>query len=292
MRKTTPRQHIEFRTHSDKKRISRRRFIALLLAILVLGGTLSVLVFLKNYNFNLKDAFGGEVEETTEPVTETKPSDLESTILLICAPDDRSRIFFMSLVRFRMPENEVFVYSFSPSEKVNINSQDTTIAECYSKSGINETLKAVRLYTGVMPSHYAIMNDTSFKVLADRYGEYRVTINPAIEYRGSNFTLVLPEGTQLLKGDVLLKYMRCIPEIDFEKGMLAQSGIILKILENALVPANSGDLISRYSYVANHIDTDISIVKFSSIEKDVAALMNSDDICFTTVSTAADFIDS
>ena len=91
---------------------------------------------------------------------------------------------------------------------------------------------------------------------------------------------------------MLLKYMRCLPSIDFSRAMVTQSDIIKMILTQALVPENSGNLINSYSSLANHLTTDISIVEFSDVADSVKAMMESEDITYTTVTSAAEYIEN
>ncbi len=142
------------------------------------------------------------------------------------------------------------------------------------------------------PDRYVYFNDTSFKVIADRYGPYKVSVDPGVEYKGSDFVFILPKGRHTMGGDMLLKYMRCLPSIDFSRAMVTQSDIIKMILTQALVPENSGNLINSYSSLANHLTTDISIVEFSDVADSVKAMMESEDITYTTVTSAAEYIEN
>ena len=295
MKENRPEQRIRFRTRRQSESKSLRSFALILAAVFVFGGAASVLLFLKNYHFDLSEAFEGLRENREETTTEAPPlniKNINSDILVFCGPDNRSRIDFISLVKVKIPENTFTVFSFSPSEKADYSDPSTALAQVYHDRGVDALKAAVAQYSGITPDKYVFFNDTAFKVIADRYGPYKITVDPGVEYKGTDFVFILPKGRHTLGGDMLLKYMRCLPEIDFSRAMITQSDIIKMILSQALVPENSGDLINSYSSLANHLTTDISIVEFSDAADSVKAMMQSEDIRYTTVTTAAEYIEN
>ncbi|MBR4765911.1 MAG: LCP family protein [Clostridia bacterium] len=295
MKENRPEQRIRFRTHRQSESKSLRSFALILAAVFVFGGAASVLIFLKNYHFDLSEAFEGIRENREETTTEAPPlniKNINSDILVFCGPDNRSRIDFISLVKVKIPENTFTVFSFSPSEKADYSDPSTALAQVYHDRGVDALKAAVAQYSGITPDKYVFFNDTAFKVIADRYGPYKITVDPGVEYKGTDFVFILPKGRHTLGGDMLLKYMRCLPSIDFSRAMITQSDIIKMILSQALVPENSGDLINSYSSLANHLTTDISIVEFSDAADSVKAMMESEDIRYTTVTTAAEYIEN
>lgn len=295
MKENRPEQRIKFRTRKQSESKSLRRFALILVAVLIFGGAVSVFAFLKNYNFDLSEVFEGTRENTEETTTASAPLNIKNVncdILLFCGPDNRERIDFISLIKVKMPENSFTVFSFSPSEKADYSDPSTALAQVYHDRGVDALKAAVAEYSGVSPDRYVYFNDTSFKVIADRYGPYKVSVDPGVEYKGSDFVFILPKGRHTMGGDMLLKYMRCLPSIDFSRAMVTQSDIIKMILTRALVPENSGNLINSYSSLANHLTTDISIVEFSDVADSVKAMMESEDITYTTVTSAAEYIEN
>ena len=295
MKENKPKQRIKFRTREQSETKSLRKFAAAVIAVFVIGGAISVLLFLKNYNFDLSRVFEGKSSAQEETVTEKPVLNIKKVncdILVFCGPENRERIDFISLVRVKMPENRFTVFSFSPSEKADYSDPSTALAQVYHDRGVDALKAAVAGYCGVTPDKYVYLNDTAFKVVADRYGPYKITVDPGVEYKGSDFVFILPKGRHTVGGDMLLKYMRCLPRIDFSKAMVTQSDIIKMILSQALVPENAGNLINSYSSLANHITTDISIMEFSEAADSVKAMMESNNIKYTTVTTAAEYIEN
>ena len=295
MKENRPEQRIKFRTRKQSESKSLRRFALVLAAVLVFGGALSVFLFLRHYNFDLSEVFEGTRGNSEETTTEPAPLNIKNVncdILVFCGPDNRERIDFISLVKVKMPENTFTVFSFSPSEKADYSDPSTALAQVYHDRGVDALKAAVAEYSGITPDRYVYFNDTAFKVIADRYGPYKISVDPGVEYKGSDFVFILPKGRHTLGGDMLLKYMRCLPSIDFSRAMVTQSDIIKTILSQALVPENSGNLINSYSSLANHLTTDISIVEFSDVADSVKAMMESEDIRYTTVTTAAEYIEN
>ncbi|MBQ6264458.1 MAG: LCP family protein [Clostridia bacterium] len=295
MKENRPEQRIKFRTRKQSESKSLRRFALVLAAVLVFGGAVSVFLFLRNYNFDLSEVFEGTHENSEETTTQPAPLNIKNIncdILVFCAPNNRERIDFISLVKVKMPENSFTVFSFSPSEKADYSDPSTALAQVYHDRGIDALKTAVAGYSGITPDKYVCFNDTAFKVIADRYGPYKITVDPGVEYKGSDFVFILPKGRHTMGGDMLLKYIRCLPSVDFSKAMITQSDIIKMIISAALVPENSGNLINSYSSLANHLTTDISIVEFSGVADSVKAMMESENIRYITVTSAAEYIEN
>ena len=295
MKENRPEQRIKFRTRKQSESKSLRRFALVLAAVLVFGGAVSVFLFLRDYNFDLSEVFEGTHENSEETTTQPAPLNIKNIncdILVFCAPNNRERIDFISLVKVKMPENSFTVFSFSPSEKADYSDPSTALAQVYHDRGIDALKTAVAGYSGITPDKYVCFNDTAFKVIADRYGPYKITVDPGVEYKGSDFVFILPKGRHTMGGDMLLKYIRCLPSVDFSKAMITQSDIIKMIISAALVPENSGNLINSYSSLANHLTTDISIVEFSGVADSVKAMMESENIRYITVTSAAEYIEN
>lgn len=285
-------QPIDFRPRKKLRGHPMRRFTIILIAALLIGGSVSVLIFLRNYNYNISGAFGAgrkqEEEETTEPLPYDKVEKLNSQILVFCISKENQKMDFISLFNIKMPESEVSVYSFSPESPIDLGGAQTTVEKAFFEQGISSMRDAVFAATGVTFDKYIYFDETSFRVIADRYGPYSVTVSPALSYKG-DFTLILAEGIQNMNGDMLLKYIRALPLTNTLHGYREQTKIIKMILSQAFVPENSDDLISRYSTLANLVETDLTIVEFSGVSPTIQVMMNG-SIKYRTAASAEEYI--
>ena len=146
MKENRPEQRIKFRTRKQSESKSLRRFALVLAAVLVFGGAVSVFLFLRNYNFDLSEVFEGTHENSEETTTQPAPLNIKNIncdILVFCAPNNRERIDFISLVKVKMPENSFTVFSFSPSEKADYSDPSTALAQVYHDRGIDALKTAV-----------------------------------------------------------------------------------------------------------------------------------------------------
>lgn len=284
-------KNLVFQTEKQHSRLKLRRFTAVLLSVLILGGAASVLYFLKNYNFNLSSAFGktsAETETHAEASTAAQPSKASRSVLLFCSDSGRKELRFVCLLRAEVPDFKITLLSLSPQTEASVGSASKTFNEFFRSGGAPKLLKAVQAATGVEPDGYLFSDDEQFKTVVNHFGGFTIPVDAPVEYRGNDFTLLLPKGNQTMKGDSLLKYFRYLL-LNGDSGMRLQAEIIRKMLETMLTAARSGSIGNDYSYLANHLSTNITIVDFSAASAGIEAMMNSGKISYVIVTSADEF---
>ncbi len=286
------RTSLEFRTRQQRSRAGIKKFTVILLAVLVVGGGLSALLFMRNYNYDLKNAFGDGTP--TEETTEAPKRDIPETrydVLLYSISSDRTRTDFLCLMRIRLPENKITLYPFSPSDRATVNGQTATYAEFLKNGGGPALMEAVKAQTGIPVSDYIGSTEDKFKAVVDRYGGFEFTVNEGITFRGDEFTLVLPQGTQNLRGDLLLKYFRYLT-YHTQNGFMTQGELLTVMLRHFLNPGTIESMQTIFAYLANHLTSNISIVTFSEASANLTSLMECENIQYITVQTPEDYLNS
>ena len=99
-----------------------------------------------------------------------------------------------------------------------------------------------------------------------------ITVPEQIEYKGTDFSLILVRGKQNLKGDSLFKYLRYL-DSQGAHGRSLQASALLEMLDYVFKPSYLEKRSRIFSKLSNTLKTDLSIVDFSQTEEGVKALM-------------------
>ncbi len=292
MKEMKKRQSIVFKTEKQHHAGSLKRFSAILLAILIVGGSVSFLFFLKNYNFDLKAAFGDGREETQtviQTVDTAEAGELNLDMLLYCSSSDDTALRFVCIMRTQVPENKVTMLALSPDSTATLNGTTATLSQFFKQGGAPRLIDAVEQQTSIRAHRYIGAYDEDFKSAINHFGGFTVNVESSVEYRGSDFTLILPSGKQSMRGDILHKYLRYLLT-QGEDGVHRQAVVLLEAVEAMLASSRADKINSDYSYVANRLYTDISIVDFSSHSQIISTMMQG-DITYISVSSPEYFED-
>lgn len=278
-----------FSADSQRKKIKLRHFTVILLAVLIIGGSLSAFIFMKHYNFNLQSAFGegttAERSLETESETGSVKADTEDfTLLLFCVDSERTKLSLLSLARFGFDSDSISFCSLSPDKSADFNGSTMSLAEIYNAGGAEALTDAVKSVTGVRADRYLGSTENQFKMIVNHFGGFNIIMDKTVEYRGSDFTLILPKGAQLMKGETLHRYFRYLATLGPE-GFMKQSELLGLMFKTELVPEGTESMTADFSYLANHLITNTSIIDFSQVSPGIESLMLSDATSYSAVAS-------
>ncbi len=241
------------------------------LAILLI----SCLAILSKHDFNVRSAMGGDSLTTSETVqAETTLPQIsgEKTYFFRCKSDDGSDLRFAWLMNVRMPEAAVSVCALKPDMKIAEDGK--TLESALLQLGDIKTVDMLEEFLDITIDGYIGSDDESFKAIINYFGGIDVTVPEQIEYRGSEFTVILVKGRQNLKGDSLFKYLRYLETLG-ERGRNLQSTVLLDAVDMIFRPENINRSERYFSKLSNVLDTDLSIVDFSTARAGIDSLMQS-----------------
>ena len=269
------RKNINFKTDRQSSSRELKKFAATLLVCVLSVLAISCLAILKKYNFDIKSALGGNAETVTE--TQTVPSGTveiegERTYLFWCSDPDGKELRFAWLVNFRLPERRATALSLSTDEPFALSGKTETLDGIFAKSGENQLVRAVEASTGISVDGYIGSTDETFKMMINYFGGMDITVPEQIEYKGTDFSLILVRGKQNLKGDSLFKYLRYL-DSQGAHGRSLQASAMLEMLDYVFKPSYLEKRSGIFSKLSNTLKTDLSIVDFSQTEEGVKALM-------------------
>ena len=270
------RNNLVFETKKRSGAGSISKFWIVLIACVFVVLSLSLVVILKNSDYDIDTAFGFEKESTSaEAVSETKAVKFkaERMFLFLCADSDRQTVHFMNIVKVEMPQCRVTVFSVDPDYVIQTTeSGGETPETIYAKSGERALVSALEAAYDIDIDRYAAATPNDFKTFVNYFGGLRITVPEQIEYKTDEINLVLIKGNQVVKGDSLYKYMLYLGTLGAE-GREKQSAAMLEILDGIFNEANTEKRSKIFSQITNNFTTDMTIVDFSAEEDGVIQLM-------------------
>lgn len=279
------RKNIDFRTRGGKMNEETKKFFIVFFACVFTVLAISSLAILKKYDFDVKRAISGEAK--TEPTTETASSGIpevyaDKTYFFWCASESRDNLYFAWLVNIKMPERRATVCTVPPETLVNYNGTVSSIENVLSKTGDAEFAAAVESTFGSEIDGYISSDETDFRTMINYLGGAEITVPEQVEYRNEGLTLILVKGKQTLKGDSLFKYL-CYLDTLGARGNASQALVMGDILKGVFKPSRASKTDSVFAKISNTLNTDITIVDFSSAEKAIKILCENGFEAISTV---------
>ncbi len=275
------RKNLMFKTSRQDKRDIKK--ITLILVACVMGIlAVSVFAILSKHDFDIQSALGGDaesstqIEETTQPAADISAS---KTYLFWCADGKEKNLRFAWLVNFRLPERTLSVCTLDPESKLLVASDtmigaetSKTLAEVFSSYGIKEIVSYMESGYGIDIDGYIGADDDAFKSMINYFGGVDITVPEQIEYKGREFAVILVKGKQNLKGDTLFKYLRYLGASG-GRGRIQQTYALNEILDFVFTKTSAKRAGNVFSRISNTLETDLTIVDFSTSEAGIKIFM-------------------
>ena len=268
----------KFKTSKQDKRGGMLNFFYAFLAFAVVFGSISAVVILKHNDISLEDLFSDKTiavtDDDTSDVSDTVDLNKELTgqanILLYCAESDASAIHFMIMVDADMDARTFRVHPLGTERKEYLNALST--------GGYKALISAVEKNEGVEIDKYIASNPDTFALAINYMGGLEYTVDERVEYRTDDYTLILTQGDQTIKGETLLKFFRYCKTLGTD-GMKQQGRIVCAMLDNYITSSNVEKGITIYQKVLSKInsESDVSYVEMSSALQMLRLLCESDE---------------
>lgn len=288
-----------FRTNRQSSDGDIKKFAAILTACVVGILAISIFAILSKYDFNVKSALGGNAESETQVEETQAPEALiqaDKTYLFWCADSSGDRLRFAWLVNFKLPERRVTSCALDLDMRINVASdaqngaeKTESIRSVFMTSGIKDLVAYLEADLGLEIDGYIGSDDESFKSMVNYFGGFDVTVPEQIEYKSGEFSVILVKGKQNLKGDTLFKYLRYLGTLG-GRGRAMQATAVNEILDSVFRPSNAGRLGTIFSRISNTLETDLSIVEFSSSEAGIKVFAENGFTLKKTVETPEELV--
>lgn len=246
----------KFKTQKQTEKRKTLQFICFCLVFLIVFGSVSAVVYLKNSGFSLNEYFinrGERKEQTTEPEEKKKPEG-KMNLLFYCCDEDPDELYFIFEVVADMNNSAFKIYPLDPNDPGYLSAL---------KSGGEEALEhAVEKRTGMKTDAYAASDKKSFAVAVNYMDGLEFFIENRVEYRTENTTLILPQGTSKLNGDDLIGYLKYCKTVE-ATGLKMQGEVMQAMLENYITEENLENGIKIFQKLLDKIkmNSDISYIE-------------------------------
>lgn len=278
----------KFKTSKEDRKGNAVRFICAFLAFAVVFGGISAVVILKNNEISMRDIFGDKQNQTTlenPPETSAGQTDRQisgsAKVLVYCANNDVSEIYFMALINADMDRQTLTVQPLKANR--------TNYLNALRNGGYKSLISEVEKTEDVRIDKYAASNTDTFALAINYMGGLKYTVESRIEYRTDTYTLILTQGSQTIKGESLLNYFRYCKDLG-DDGLRVQGKLICAMLDNYINEENVKNGMTIYKKILSKInsDTDISYVEAAKAMQVLEVFSSSEDRQPATIILIAD----
>lgn len=267
------RKNHSFKTEKETKHSNLIRFIvAFVLFALVFGG-ISALVIIRNNEITSQDIFSKDKTEKTDRVPNETKLTGSANILLYSADSETGELFFLAVVKADMNEQTFKVYPMDTNADYN----GSSYAEILAKNDAKTLVNAVAANNNIRIDKYIASNAETFALAINYMGGLAYTVDNRIEYRSNDFTLILTQGKQTIKGETLIKYFRYCKTLG-TTGLKIQGELIGAMLDNYITAENVENGMEIYRKVLSKLETasDISYIEAANVMPILEQLCQSD----------------
>ena len=274
---------LRFSTEKNTRSLRFRRFAVAFSCFFILLASISFLLLLRHYDFDLSAiASHGDEEKTAEETTTAPAPEVEGVrnYLLICTADRDNSIRFVSIVTADLNRKALNILPLDPAEKVSVTGCNGTFSQQLDYGGTAQLVLAVEKSSGITIDKYVRSTDSDFKSIVNYVGGIEVNVEKQIDIRTPELTAVIAKGPQTMTGDVLLKYIRC-----FENNPEKQAEIISDMIEQKVTVNHLNKADTYYKKIINLAESNISIVDFADMKRSFRALLYDTNSISVSVST-------
>lgn len=269
--KKSNKHKLRFDTEKNTRSLRFKRFAVAFSCFFILLASVSFLLLLKHYDFDLSAiASHGEEDQTAEETTAAPAPEVEGVrnYLLLCTADGSNSIRFISVVTADLNQKLLSIRPLDPAASVSVTGCSGNFSQQLDYGGTAQLVLAVEKSSGMRIDKYIRSTDSKFKSIINYVGGIEVNVEKQIDIRTPELTAVIAKGPQTMTGDTMLKYMRC-----FENSPEKQAKIIADMIEQKITLSNLNKADIYYKKIINLSESDISIVDFADMKRSFRALL-------------------
>ena len=246
---------------------------------IVILSAFSVFLFMRSLDFDL----GNIIDRTkTEESSDSQSNEAQTysvselsgkAVYLLMLTDDSSNADFGFIITADFDSKYISIESFDANQKL---SDGKTYREIYDTEFISGLKSRLNADYDLSVDKYIICTASQFKRIIASFGGATVDVTEDVNYKSSEFNVVLDKGTQKLSDEYAYKYL-AISEIH------EKSRIMCDILTSALTPENSEKSDDLFKIFVNNCKTDISVIDYSNSLEKLRIYSNAEDKFYPSV---------
>lgn len=248
----------KFKTEKQKERGKLLRFVCFCLAFVLVFGSASAAVYLKNSGFSLTEYFKNK-ENRENTGDESVPQEVRNpqgrlNLLFYCSSSDKEELYFLYEV---VADMDNCVWKIFP-----LDSSDPKFSSALKNGGESSLARAVEKKLNIKTDGYLASTAETFPVAVNYMDGLEYLIEKRVEYKTGDYSLILPAGVTRITGDDLLYYMKYCRTIG-TRGLKIQGELMRAMLESYINEENleNGTIIFQKLLDKTGSDSDISLIE-------------------------------
>ncbi len=246
-----------FQTEKHRKKHQLRVWIISIVSVVLVFGSVSLFILLKNYNYNITNIVGESTTEVTEDAsTKAPPVATGSADILLTLHDDNNNLKFACIVKANAETKNISVCSLD----LNSSSGKELVKEFKAADKdlmLTEFKTTVSKMSGISIDRYINADYNQFTRTISVMGSVTMKIPEDISYNKDDIVLSLKKGEWKLIGANLLNYL-------IISDRSTQNDIITAVLQEYITRKNFENGEKIYQKLVNILDTDITAFDFNS----------------------------
>ena len=259
-----------FRTEKNQKMRKLRFWVLLSAAVVLILGSISVLILLKNYNYNISNIVGESTTETTEETSSDAPPVVKGDADILLALHDGDELKFACIIKANSLTRSFSVCTYD----IDTKTDGKTLAQKYKSVEKNlrmeEFKKVMSSVSGISIDRYISADYSQFTQAISLMGGVTMRIPKDISYDKGDIVLSLKKGEWKLIGPNLLNYI-------LVSNRSTRNEIIMAMIDEYFNPKNYENAERIYQKLVNILDTDITAFDFNSALPALEALSLAED---------------
>ena len=264
-----PQNKLNYSRKNTEKSKKFRSFIISFIAFVIVLGAISLLMFMKSLNFNLKNLLPSSEESTSENTLQQSTPGQNLTggisVAVLCGNTDGD-LSFAFLIKSDYEKMKAEVVYIPITLTASYSGVTSSLNDHFKNSGVDSYVQAFEDYSGIDIDKYIFVNEVQFKNFMAKFKDVTVDIPQDIN-GGNSVGLILNKGPQNLTSDLLLKYIKYADNFEKTKAFCNMLSVVFE-------QKNSESLDKLFSYLANNSQTDISIIDFTDEKENINAFMS------------------
>lgn len=247
---------LNFSSARAEKTKRTHAFILSFAAFVLVFGAVSLLIFMKSLDFDLGNMVNGDEDTTAATETQTETvlpvQVVDANVLLVCY-DTNDNLNLLAFVSSQKEAQQISVSLLDTAQTFVIGGTPMTLQTCFENNGMAGLKNAVSQVYGVPVDRYIKLSESNLKKVVSAIGDVSVEVSEPIQYRGAEYSLFLDSGTQVLTGDLFIKYLKYVSGGDKAQAVSA-------LVQSTLNAFRESNRDSMFNSLVNLSDTDISVV--------------------------------
>lgn len=265
------RKGLSFKSQQTAKNKNSVFLAVTLICFSLIIGSLSFLLFLRHYDYDLGNIVKQKNESTTTEtdVSQTEEMDLtgQATLLFVHISEDKKEIRSIFYINVELDALMIKILPISPLENVTQNGRTVTILKSFSDLGVEGITSTVAAFTGRTADRYVIMTDLNLLNTLKYLGDLSYERSERLKYKTDELVLDIPKGEQFLSPDTVLRLTKYNTIIYKGKSSNENAEILSFAIQSFFNDKFAKNSEAYFKNLINYTESNITAVDFVGVKR-------------------------